>query len=74
MGGAYSNFKPWLRTDKLILKFKKKYRQNRREKLRRTMYFSADSEFHATTLLILFYTKKKFSAIFIFYVFFILHT
>ena len=51
MGGAYSNFKPWLRTDKLILKFKKKYRQNRREKLRRTMYFSADSEFHATTLL-----------------------
>jgi hypothetical protein len=35
----------------LILKFKKKYRQNRREKLRRTMYFSADSEFHATTLL-----------------------
>jgi hypothetical protein len=51
MGGAYSNFKPWLRTDKLILKLKKKYRQNRREKLRRTMYFSADSEFHATTLL-----------------------
>jgi hypothetical protein len=36
----------------LILKFKKKYRQNRREKLRRTMYFSADSEFHATTLLL----------------------
>jgi hypothetical protein len=36
----------------LILKFKKKYCQNRREKLRRTMYMSADSEFHATTLFI----------------------
>ena len=34
----------------MILKFKKKYCQNRREKLHRTMYFSADSEFHATTL------------------------
>ena len=35
----------------MILKFKKKYCQNRREKLHRTIYISANSEFHATTLL-----------------------
>jgi hypothetical protein len=51
LGGANLNFEHGLRGEIIILKIKKKYHENQREKLILMIFFSKESLIHAPTLL-----------------------